>query len=273
MLLCDGFIWIVQEGEQPNLTDRGFAKAGHGRGRIETAQYPEGMTPLIAYYRVSTQRQEQSGLGLEAQARAVLAYANATEGHVLEYFTEVESGRRNDRPELAKAIAAAEALRATLVVAKLDRLTRNAAFLHRLLEAKVDFVACDNPHATKLTIQILAAIAEWEAEAIAKRVRESLAAYTARGGLLGAKDPRCPGFKINVAGRLLGNKRAVQVNREKAVKHRIGFVPIVKTILAEKFTLTATVAELNTKGYRTRRGRPWSVSNLSRCLKWCEGTM
>lgn len=116
------------------------------------------MKPIIAYYRVSTRKQERSGLGLEAQQSDVEEFAQREGAQIIQSYTEVEKGRRKDRPQLAKAIGHANLAKATLVVAKLDRLARNVAFTSTLLESGVDFVACDNPHANKFTIHILAAV-------------------------------------------------------------------------------------------------------------------
>ena len=134
----------------------------------------------IAYYRVSTAKQGKSGRGLEAQQAAVLTYLNGGSWTLLDAFIEVESGKRAGRPELARALAACRLTDAMLVIAKLDRLTRNVAFLANLMESGEEFVACDNPHATRFTIHILAAVAEHEREAIAKRTKDALAAAKAR---------------------------------------------------------------------------------------------
>src|SRR5947209_5737141 len=118
------------------------------------------MEKVVTYYRVSTKRQGDSGLGLEAQRAAVSGFAQGKGAAVIREYTEVESGKRSDRPELAKALAHARLTKATLVVAKLDRLARNVAFTSALMESGCDFVACDMPHANRLTIHILAAVAE-----------------------------------------------------------------------------------------------------------------
>src|SRR5215218_5506994 len=113
---------------------------------------------FVAYYRVSTDRQGKSGLGLEAQRKAVLDYLNGGAWELVGEFTEVESGKRSDRPELERALEACRRQKAKLVIAKLDRLSRNLAFIATLMEAGVEFVAVDNPHANKLTVHILAAV-------------------------------------------------------------------------------------------------------------------
>ena len=124
---------------------------------------------FIAYFRVSTDKQGKSGLGLEAQREAVLAYLNGGRWALVSEFVEVKSGKRNDRPQLTAALAACKKHKAKLVIAKLDRLSRNLAFIATLMESGVEFVAVDNPHANKLTVHILAAVAQHERELIAQR--------------------------------------------------------------------------------------------------------
>jgi DNA invertase Pin-like site-specific DNA recombinase len=138
----------------------------------------------VVYLRVSTDRQGRSGLGLEAQRAAVASYL-ASHGRVVTEVLEIESGRRNDRPELERALALCRAHRATLLVAKLDRLARNVAFVSRLMESGVEFVAADFPQANRLTIHILAAVAEHEARMISDRTKAALTAAKARGVTLG----------------------------------------------------------------------------------------
>jgi DNA invertase Pin-like site-specific DNA recombinase len=135
---------------------------------------------FIAYHRVSTAQQGRSGLGLEAQRQAVADYLDGGAWTLVAEYTEVESGKRADRPELAKALAACRAHRAVLVIAKLDRLSRNAAFLLNLRDAGVEFVAADMPQANRLTVGILAVVAEAEAEMISARTKAALAAAKER---------------------------------------------------------------------------------------------
>jgi DNA invertase Pin-like site-specific DNA recombinase len=140
---------------------------------------------FVAYFRVSTDAQGRSGLGLEAQREAVARHVEGARGRIIAEFEEIESGKKNDRPKIATAISTCRLRRATLVIAKLDRLARNVAFVSNLMESAVDFVACDNPYATRLTIHILAAVAEHEREMISERTKAALAAAKARGVRLG----------------------------------------------------------------------------------------
>src|SRR5262249_9786304 len=149
---------------------------------------------LVAYYRVSTQKQGKSGLGLEAQQGTLNAYATSNGGTIAKSFIEVESGKKSDRPELAKAIAHAKRSKATLVVAKLDRLARNCKFLLTIVESGADVVFCDFPTIPpgptgKFILTQMAAVAELEAGLISQRTKAALEAYKARGGLLGGAHP------------------------------------------------------------------------------------
>lgn len=182
----------------------------------------EGDSPrgFVAYYRVSTDKQGRSGLGLEAQREAVARHIQSVSGRLMGEFQEVESGKRADRPQLRRAIAACRVKRAVLVIAKLDRLTRNVAFLANLMEGGVEFVACDNPHATKFTIHILAAVAEHEREMIAKRTREALAAAKARGIRLGS-----PKLRKGIAAAIARQGR--QARTEQADEYAAQVMPFI----------------------------------------------
>jgi len=156
------------------------------RAVLRPAAAPGSAPSFVAYYRVSTDKQGRSGLGLEAQRDAVGRHVQSVGGRIAAEFQEVESGKRDDRPQLTAAIGACRVKRATLVIAKLDRLTRNVAFLANLMECGVEFVACDNPHARRFTIHILAAVAEHEREMTSARTRAALTAAKARGTRLGS---------------------------------------------------------------------------------------
>jgi DNA invertase Pin-like site-specific DNA recombinase len=166
---------------------------------------------VVTYYRVSTAAQGRSGLGLEAQRHGVDSFCASRACDVLAEFTEVESGKRNNRPELEKALHRAKVTGATLVIAKLDRLSRNAAFLLTLRDSGVDFIAADMPDACRLTVGILAMVAEQEREAIADRTRKALAAAKARGRRLGNPNGAAA---IRRAGR--GNSASVAVQKAAA---------------------------------------------------------
>jgi predicted site-specific integrase-resolvase len=142
---------------------------------------PSKARRFVAYYRVSTERQGTSGLGLEAQQKAVRDYLNGTAWELVAEHIEIESGKRADRPELVKALEACKRHKARLVIAKLDRLSRNLAFVATLMDAGVEFTAVDNPHANKLTVHILAAVAQHEREMISERTTAALQAAKARG--------------------------------------------------------------------------------------------
>jgi DNA invertase Pin-like site-specific DNA recombinase len=171
---------------------------------------PQHQGKFIAYFRVSTDKQGKSGLGLEAQRKAVLDYLNGGSWELVQEFVEVESGKHSDRQQLAAALAACKKHRAKLVIAKLDRLSRNLAFIAALMESGVEFVAVDNPHANKLTIHILAAVAQHEREMISERTKAALAAAKARGQRLG--NPRL--FEAAKLGReaALANARRFAAN-------------------------------------------------------------
>src|SRR5262245_51095130 len=143
---------------------------------------------FIAYFRVSTDKQGKSGLGLEAQRKAVLNYLDGGSWSLAQEFVEIESGKHNERPQLVAALAACKKNKAKLVIAKLDRLSRNLAFIATLMESGVEFIAVDNPHANKLTVHILAAVAQHERETISERTKAALAAAKARGTRLGNPD-------------------------------------------------------------------------------------
>ena len=134
----------------------------------------------VAYYRVSTQRQGESGLGLDSQRETVRAFLHGNAQNLLAEFTEVESGKKDTRKELAKAIAKAKELGARLIIAKLDRLSRNASFIFQLRDSEVDFVCCDMPEANTLTIGIMAVMAQHEREVISTRTKEALKAKKAK---------------------------------------------------------------------------------------------
>lgn len=220
---------------------------------------------IIGYVRVSTQKQGDSGLGLEGQEHALHGYAQTTGGPLLRTYKEVETGKRNDRPELAKALAHAKRSGATLVIAKLDRLARNVHFVSGLMESGVDFVACDNPHANKLTIHILAAIAEHEAEAISQRTKAALAAYKARGGTLGAARPECR--KLSPAARQAGARASGREAKRQADAAYADLAQQMADWRQAGLTQQQIADHLNAEGHTTRRGKPWGQVQVLRVLR------
>lgn len=207
---------------------------------------------FVSYFRVSTSKQGASGLGLEAQRAAVLAHTRGVE--IVAEFFEVESGKRADRPQLAAAIAYAKRHKAVLVIAKLDRLARDVHFISGLMRSTVEFVACDMPVANKLTIHIMAAMAEHEAEMISARTKQALAAAKARGTVLG-------GVRHD-----LETARAAQT--VNAQQRKANVLPIVESIQAAGVTTLVGIAgALNARGIKTARGGEWSATQVSRIIK------
>jgi DNA invertase Pin-like site-specific DNA recombinase len=217
---------------------------------------------IVAYERVSTARQGASGLGLAAQREAIERFAQGRGAEVLGRFVEVESGRKADRPELARALHLAKVTGATLVIAKLDRLSRDAAFLLALRDGGVRFVAVDMPEANDLTVGIMALVAQAEREAISKRTKEALAAAKARGVKLGNPNGAAALRRAGKGGAAL--RATVAANADA---HAWDLAPVVADLRAGGATsLRAIAAGLNARGMRTRRGGRWHVSNVANLL-------
>jgi DNA invertase Pin-like site-specific DNA recombinase len=227
--------------------------------------------PIIAYYRVSTKQQGESGLGLEGQKAAVERYSEANGCRILATYTEVESGKNSERPQLRAAMIHAKRAKATLVVAKLDRLSRNLHFLSGLMEAKVPFVACDNPTANELTIHILAAVAQQEAKAISERTKTALAAAKARGQSLGsAREGHWTGKEDRrLVGARKGNERSAKVRSANASKAHAELCPVLIALRSEGLTLGQMAERLNADGWKTRQGKDWNTVYVCRFLKQC----
>ena len=224
---------------------------------------------IVSYLRVSTKEQGKSGLGLDGQRVAVEDYSQQNGGKLIGRYVEVETGKSKVRPELLKAIAHAKRSKATLVVAKLDRLARNVAFTSALMETKVDFVACDNPHANNFTIHILAAVAEHEAEQISQRTKAALGAAKRRGMKLGSARPGHWDGREDKrqAGLKKARKAAAKAHREAFASEYADLFPIVQELREKGESLQAIADELNDQGHTTRRGKPWNRMQVSRLLK------
>jgi len=215
----------------------------------------------IAYYRVSTARQGASGLGLEAQQEAVRAYLNGGNWQLVAEVTEVESGKRNDRPKLAEALRLCKLHGATLIIAKLDRLARNVAFISSMMDSGVDFTAVDFPKANRLTVHILSAVAEHERDMISARTKAALKAAKARGTRLG-------GDRGNFADvRALGPAASVAVRAKNANERATLVAPIVQELQAAGASLRTIAAELNERGIPTPRGGEWSAVQVKRVVE------
>jgi DNA invertase Pin-like site-specific DNA recombinase len=220
---------------------------------------------FVAYYRVSTGRQGKSGLGLEAQREAVKTYLNGGDWQIVDEYTEIESGKRSDRPALEKALAAARLHQASLVVSKVDRLTRSVAFLSRLLEAGVDVRFADLPQIEGATgrflLQQMVAVAELEAGMISARTKAALAAAKKRGKKLGGNRGVTPTAKMwKASGAAL---------RKRADARAADIAPIIAELRAAGATSLRAIADgLNARRIPTARGsRTWSAVQVMRVLE------
>lgn len=215
------------------------------------------MTAFITYSRVSTDRQGRSGLGLEAQAAAIEAHVQSVGGKVVESFVEVESGKNDDRPELAKALALCKRKKATLLIAKLDRLSRDAHFLLGLQKSGVPFVAADMPFADSFTVGVLALVAQKEREMISARTKDALKAAKARGVRLGCPD----------AIRTAAMAREAKIERAK--NRAANLAPIIRDIMSKGggMSLGAVAMVLEARGVKTPRGGlRWQAVQVQRVL-------
>lgn len=214
------------------------------------------MKNYIAYLRVSTDKQGEQGHGISAQRQAIGLYLGTHGGELLEEYVEVESGKKNDRPALRQAISRCNMSRAVLIIAKLDRLSRNLAFIANLMDAGIDFIACDNPYANKLTIHILAAIAEHEREMISRRTKEALAAAKAKGIKLG-------GFRGTALTDILRHN-ALSARRAKSREYSANVAPLIQKRLEDGYSLNAIAKFLNQQKIVTVRGGNWTAKSVSR---------
>ena len=208
------------------------------------------MTKFVAYTRVSTDRQQRSGLGLEAQDALIARYVDAHGGEVIDRVVEVESGSKDDRPGLQRALALCRRHRAVLLIARLDRLGRRLSFLAQLLDADVDLRVADSPGASKLTLQLLAVVAEAERDMIRERTRQALAAAKARGTILGKH------------GRQLEDQATVVAHGLYAA-----YPDQIAASIREGANLRQVAAGLNARGVPTREAGSWGPSNTARLMK------
>ena len=233
---------------------------------------------IIAYYRVSTEKQrkrkngnrEKQGLGLEAQRLMVKEFAARNKGTIVAEYTEIESGRNSKRPELAKALDHTRNSRATLVVAKLDRLSRNLAFTATLMDSGVEFVACDNPHANRLTIHILAAMAEQEAVNTSRRTKDALAVLKKEGAQLGSARPGHWEGREHLRGWKKGVQASVKARVERARATYSFLLPKMQQMRDEGVPYYRIAESLNADGYQTTRGMPFQAATVCRILQRAE---
>jgi len=211
---------------------------------------------FVAYYRVSTTRQGNSGLGLDAQRQAVDDYLNGGNWTLLREFTEVETGKGSNaldkRPQLKDAIAFAKKHKAKLIIAKLDRLARNVAFVSALMESKVQFVCADMPEANELTLHIVAAMAQYEGKRISERTREALQAAKRRGVKLG---------------KVENLHRGCKQRQDRAKEFASNLKDTLAAYRLEGLTQRAMVQRLNQIGVMTSQGYDWKLMTLQRVLK------
>jgi DNA invertase Pin-like site-specific DNA recombinase len=220
---------------------------------------------FISYLRVSTARQGASGLGLEAQREAVSNYLNGGHWQLVREIVEVESGKRNDRPAISEALRLCRLHKATLVIAKLDRLARNVHFISSLMESGVDFVACDFPQANRLTVHILAAVAEHEASMISARTKAALTAAKARGMALGGQRGS---IKRMASMAIKGARASANVRQKSAAKRRDDLLPVIEDLRAKGATSLRALAQgLNSAGLTSARGGKWTATQVMRILR------
>lgn len=216
---------------------------------------------FVAYFRVSTVRQGLSGLGLEAQRESVMQFLNGGRWKMVAEFVEVESGRRSDRPKLEEALRACRLHGATLVVAKLDRLARNAHFLLGLKEAGVEFVCVDMPSANRLTVGIMAMVAEEEARMISARTKAALAAAKRRGTKLGTPANLTPEARRKGSLASLRRRKVIATRWEQDV------APTVRELVQGGSTLRGAAEQLNERALPARRGGSWTATQVWRVLR------
>ncbi len=219
---------------------------------------------IVAYYRVSTKLQGFGGLGMAAQRHAVECFASRNESRIIGAYEEVETGSKDhlrNRPELTRALAHAKRSRAVLVIARLDRLSRSVFVTAQLHQSNVDFVACDNPHANRLTIQILAVLAEHESRMTSARVKAAFAVRKAEGKSLKPTSP------LTLENRQKGQVAAAIANKQRARDECADLLPILRSVAGSGSSLQTVADRLNALGHTNRRGNSWSKSNVQKLFE------
>jgi DNA invertase Pin-like site-specific DNA recombinase len=223
----------------------------------------------ISYVRVSTARQGARGLGIAAQRAAVDDFCKANGYQILAEYLEIESGQHSGRPILRAALTHAKSARAMLVIAKLDRLARNVEFIANLMNSRIDFTACDLPVANRLTVHILAAVAEEEACAASERTKAALAAAKARGVLLGASNPRCR--RLGPADGHRGGRAAAITRRRLRDEAAAAILDKASALRSQGYGFRLIAVALNDDGHTTATGKPWGPMAVWRVLAFPAG--
>jgi DNA invertase Pin-like site-specific DNA recombinase len=216
---------------------------------------------FVSYLRVSTKQQEHSGLGLDAQREAVDRFLQQTNGLCVAELTEIESGRKSDRPKLAEALRLCRIHSATLLISKLDRLARNVAFISNLMESKVEFTVADFPNATRLTLHVLASVAEHEAQMIRERTKAALAAAKARGVRLGGDRGNLPAVAAK------GARASAEARHAIALRVASDLKPILNDLAGRGLSIRGIGRELDAMGIRPSRGGCWGPSQVHRIIR------
>lgn len=212
----------------------------------------------VCYYRVSTQKQGRSGLGLEAQKEITAQYVNAVGGSIIAEFTDVESGTHRDRPGLMEAIACCKKNNATLVIAKLDRLARDVEFTFKVVNSGIKIHFCDMPQLNTMTLGVFASVAQYERELGSKRTKDALAAKKAQGVKLGAPDPKFTETQ---------RAKSEAIRKENAERRGTQFIDLIELYRGQGLTLQAIADRLNSKGFTTSRGKAFNPSTIAMYLK------
>lgn len=215
-------------------------------------------TKAVCYYRVSTQKQGRSGLGLEAQKEITAQYIASVGGSVIAEFTDVESGTHRDRPGLMEAIAACKRENATLVIAKLDRLARDVEFTFKVVNSGIKIHFCDMPQLNTMILGVFASVAQYERELCSKRTKQALAAKKAQGVKLGAPDASFSESQ---------RAKSEAVRKENAERRSTQFIDLIELYRGKGLTLQAIADKLNAKGFTTSRGKAFNPSTIAMYLK------
>ena len=218
-------------------------------------EHQNPLTKYVAYYRVSTARQGASGLGMGAQRTSVETFTRSR-GQIVDEYKDVESGKRNDRPELMKAIARCKTEGAVLLIAKLDRLTRNVAFIFTLRDSGVAFVCADMPEANTLTIGVMATMAQHEREVISDRTKKALAEKVRQGFVLGKPE--------NLTPEAIEKGMEVRKQNARADENNIRAAALANSMRTSGQTWTAIAVALNAYGFLTRRGKQFQAVQVQR---------